>query len=117
MDKHFLVAGADGFIGSNLVERLLADSAQVRAHCFYNSIGSADRLDESLVNQAWRTVKQDRFWGMCVARSIAFGEFVVRFWLRYSDPSRVNDPRGVQELRHIIADMDDNASSANMIDS
>ena len=40
-----LVTGADGFIGSHLVERLVADGARVRAFCFYNSQGSWGWLD------------------------------------------------------------------------
>jgi UDP-glucose 4-epimerase len=42
-----LVTGADGFIGSHLVERLAADGARVRAFCLYNSRGSAGWLDEA----------------------------------------------------------------------
>ena len=41
-----LVTGADGFIGSHLVERLVADGAKVRAFCLYNSFGSAGWLDD-----------------------------------------------------------------------
>jgi NAD dependent epimerase/dehydratase len=40
-----LVTGADGFIGSHLAERLVADGARVRAFCFYNSQGSWGWLD------------------------------------------------------------------------
>lgn len=42
-----LVTGADGFIGSHLAERLVAEGARVRAFCLYNSRGSAGWLDES----------------------------------------------------------------------
>jgi NAD dependent epimerase/dehydratase len=43
------VTGADGFIGSHLVERLIADGADVRAFCLYNSNGSAGWLDDSKI--------------------------------------------------------------------
>ncbi|HET6667060.1 MAG TPA: GDP-mannose 4,6-dehydratase, partial [Intrasporangium sp.] len=53
--KTVLVTGSDGFIGSHTVERLLADGAQVRAFCLYNSNGSLGWLDESdLFAQALR---------------------------------------------------------------
>jgi len=42
-----LVTGADGFIGSNLVERLVADGVSVRAFCMYNPQGSWGWLDQS----------------------------------------------------------------------
>lgn len=45
--KKILVTGADGFIGSHLVERLVADGASVRAMCLYNSQGSWGWLDET----------------------------------------------------------------------
>lgn len=38
--KRVLVTGADGFIGSHLVERLVAEGAAVRAFTFYNSWNS-----------------------------------------------------------------------------
>lgn len=45
--RKVLVTGADGFIGSHLVERLVRDGAQVRAFCFYNSNGSLGWLDQA----------------------------------------------------------------------
>ncbi|WP_323099310.1 SDR family NAD(P)-dependent oxidoreductase [Intrasporangium sp. YIM S08009] len=45
--KTVLVTGSDGFIGSNVVERLVADGAKVRAFCLYNSNGSTGWLEES----------------------------------------------------------------------
>ncbi|MDE6321790.1 MAG: NAD-dependent 4,6-dehydratase LegB [Muribaculaceae bacterium] len=37
LNRHVLVTGADGFIGSHLVEALLAEGAKVRALSYYNS--------------------------------------------------------------------------------
>ncbi len=44
-NKKVLVTGADGFIGSHLVERLLEEGASVRALVFYNAFNSWGWLD------------------------------------------------------------------------
>ncbi len=52
--KKVLVTGADGFIGSHLVERLIREGSTVRAFVFYNSFNSCgwlDALPKELINQ------------------------------------------------------------------
>lgn len=44
-NKNVLVTGADGFIGSHLVERLIEEEAKVRAFVYYNSFNSWGWLD------------------------------------------------------------------------
>ena len=44
-NKKVLVTGADGFIGSHLVEELLAQGYQVKAFCYYNSFNFWGWLD------------------------------------------------------------------------
>lgn len=44
--KHTLVTGADGFIGSHLVDLLLSDGIKVRALCQYNSFNSWGWLED-----------------------------------------------------------------------
>ena len=43
--KKILITGADGFIGSHLIERLLEEGAVVSAFCYYNSFNSWGWLD------------------------------------------------------------------------
>lgn len=64
-----LVTGADGFIGSHLVERLVADGASVRAFCLYNSMGSAGWLDD--VDPAVRAQLDIRYGDIRDARLVA----------------------------------------------
>lgn len=45
--KSVFVTGADGFIGSHLVELLCRSGANVKALCYYNSFGSWGWLDSS----------------------------------------------------------------------
>lgn len=44
--KKVLVTGADGFIGSHLVERLVAEGCRVKAFVYYNSFGSWGWIDK-----------------------------------------------------------------------
>ena len=46
LNKKILVTGADGFIGSHLVERLVRNGYEVRAFVLYNSFNSWGWLDQ-----------------------------------------------------------------------
>lgn len=45
-DSRVVVTGADGFIGSHLVEELVAKGCYVKALCYYNSFGKWGWLDQ-----------------------------------------------------------------------
>lgn len=51
INKKVLVTGADGFIGSHLVEKLLEEGANVKAFVFYNSFNSWGWLDSLSTEQ------------------------------------------------------------------
>lgn len=59
--KKVMVTGADGFIGSHLVEELIGEGAKVRAFCIYNSNGNWGWLDtsEALVKESLDVVLGD----------------------------------------------------------
>lgn len=59
--RSVLVTGGDGFIGSHLVERLVADGAEVTALAYYNSFGRWGWLDglERSVRDAIRILPGD----------------------------------------------------------
>ena len=53
-NKKVLVTGADGFIGSHLVERLIEEGCIVKAFCYYNSFNSwgwIDSFPKEKINQ------------------------------------------------------------------
>ena len=85
--KSVLVTGADGFIGSHLVEAALDAGATVRAFCLYNSRGSAGWLDQS---ESFQRAYQD---GQC---ELALGDI--------RDPGLVDaSVQGVEVVIHLAA--------------
>ena len=50
-NKKILVTGADGFIGSHLVEYLINQGYQVKAFCFYNSFYNEKDIANRLITE------------------------------------------------------------------
>ena len=53
-NKNVVITGADGFIGSHLVEQLVLNGAKVRAFVYYNSFntwGWLESLDDEIINK------------------------------------------------------------------
>tara|TARA_Y100001954_G_C15829065_1_gene613919 strand:- start:4614 stop:5618 length:1005 start_codon:yes stop_codon:yes gene_type:complete len=70
-DPLVLVTGADGFIGSHLVERLLSRGYRVRAFCMYNSFGSNGWLDSiPLISDQIEIKRGDIRDPLCVANAM-----------------------------------------------
>jgi nucleoside-diphosphate-sugar epimerase len=57
-NQKILVTGADGFIGSHMVEGLLAKGCQVRAFMFYNSFNTHLLFAKTLNFKT--SIKEDR---------------------------------------------------------
>lgn len=57
--KKVLVTGADGFIGSHLVENLVMAGAKVKALCYYNSLNNWGWLEDSLFLEKIEVISGD----------------------------------------------------------
>ena len=88
-----LVTGSDGFIGSHLVERLVAEGARVRALVYYNSFGQWGWLDQSPVRDAVDVVAGDVSDVECVRDAVAGCEVVFHLAALIAIPYSYHAPR------------------------
>ena len=71
--KKILITGADGFIGSHLVEFFVKKGYEVKALCLYNSIGSWGWLDS--IDEKTFDIKNKRTSSSCLV-SLRFVSWV-----------------------------------------
>jgi dTDP-glucose 4,6-dehydratase len=93
--RRVLVTGADGFIGSHLVERLVAAGAEVRAFVFYNSWNSVGWLADTppAVRQAIELMPGDVRDDTRVAEAVAGCEYVFHLASLIAIPYSYEAPR------------------------
>ncbi len=91
--KKVLVTGADGFIGSHLVERLVAEGARVRAFVYYNSFGRWGWLDDSPAARETEVVAGDITDGDFVHEAMRDCEIVFHLAALIAIPYSYHAPR------------------------
>lgn len=97
--KKILVTGADGFIGSHLVEKLVADGHSVRAFCLYNSFNHAGWLSnidariKSHIDFVYGDIRDSEF----VSNSVKDCSDVLHLASLIAIPYSYNSPRSYVE--------------------
>jgi dTDP-glucose 4,6-dehydratase len=90
--KKILVTGADGFIGSHLVETLVAEGHDVRAFVLYNSLGSHGWLDSSELQDKVEIVAGDIRDPLCVRNAVKGCDIVLHLAALISIPYSYRAP-------------------------